>query len=653
MQLTEEQRVSNQNKRRQRRRLLAGTGALLLAALLAVALVPATVLAQDDPVAQGKPLESRDVRVQVVEGVLESQGGAFYRILYLEAGDTLYVHATRTGGNLDPVLGLANEDYDAALIREAFWGQVDLAIAEGRDPLKALPEIYGSLFVAWDDDGGDGYAAALTYQVPAEGTYQLLISSSPASTTRTFGDYRMTLGLNEPAVLRGEVEPSGEPFAVHDRESSEHRQAVQVIQGELTEQSSPETWMLKALEDGDNLTVYAESPDADFKPVLLLEDFGGKLVASANLAGLEDTALLTYRLTQDVEHYKLVLLGYTDGGEQPEGSYYVAVTVNAPGEALKGAFNRGQPVVKEPTKVDIGVKLQQITDVDQVSENFGAVAELTMRWTDPHLAFSPDSCNCLYEIYTGDSFSSYANVEQVDWPQFTVFNQQGNRWVQNRNVVVNNDGATAYRERFTTDFQAPDFNFTKFPFDSQTLYMRVHSLYPEDTFVFVADEALSGIGDQLGEEEWEVIEAATEITTSEDGESQFALRFVVHRYLQFYIFRIFVPIVLIIIVSWFTFFLKDYGKRVDVAGANLLVFVAFNFTVSGELPRLGYLTFMDAVLIGVFVISAFVVVFNVYLKRLEMADKKERAERIDRFSIWIYPLAYGIGALIAYLLFLH
>ncbi len=86
----------------------------------------------------------------------------------------------------------------------------------------------------------------------------------------------------------------------------------------------------------------------------------------------------------------------------------------------------------------------------------------------------------------------------------------------------------------------------------------------------------------------------------------------VKRHLNFYLFRIFIPMFLIIGVSWVIFFFK--GLRPPTRGGqqgNLLVFIAFNFTISGDLPRLGYLTLLDRLIITEFRLRPLVVFISV------------------------------------------
>ncbi len=221
-------------------------------------------------------------------------------------------------------------------------------------------------------------------------------------------------------------------------------------------------------------------------------------------------------------------------------------------------------------------------------------------------------------------------------------NQQDNRWTQNQNIVVFTDGEINYFERFTTTLQAPDFDFRRYPFDTQEFFIRIISLYPEEFYILQDLEGFSEVGETTGEEEWLITDFNTTID-SLDSNSQFSFRFLAQRHIDYYVLRIFAPILLIIFISWVTFFLKDYGKRIDIGAGNLLLFIAFNFTISDDLPRLGYMTFMDTVLISAFAISVLIVTLNVFFKRLEISERGDLAQRIDNFAIWFFLVAYIVG----------
>jgi hypothetical protein len=47
-----------------------------------------------------------------------------------------------------------------------------------------------------------------------------------------------------------------------------------------------------------------------------------------------------------------------------------------------------------------------------------------------------------------------------------------------------------------------------------------------------------------------------------------------------------------------------------------------------------------------------VIAFNVFLRRLEIVGKEERAKKIDSYTLWVYPVAYLIGGVALTIFFL-
>jgi hypothetical protein len=302
------------------------------------------------------------------------------------------------------------------------------------------------------------------------------------------------------------------------------------------------------------------------------------------------------------------------------------------------------------------LKLQQIINLDQPSEIMKAAGVIRLEWTDPALAFDPDDCNCAYKLYTENDFNKFLSEVKGRWPDFTFFNQQGNRWTQNRVVQVEANGHAVYLERFTTDFQL-DFDWTAYPFDRQDFYIKADLLNSEDDYVFAPTENFDEIDPNHGEDEFIITGFDTQITSELSSRrvptSRYTFHFAAPRHLDYYLFRIFVPILLIVTVSYITFFLKDYGRRIEIATGNLLLFIAFSWSLGDNYPRMGYLTFLDAIMAITFVINTAVVALNVYYKWLEQNGQRDKADRLEAPMNYVYPIAYIVSFGLAAVLFLR
>ena len=181
------------------------------------------VLAQDVP------------PVQELHGSLAPSQVDVFLVEGLKKGQTLDAFMENTSGNLDPILSIlpANENFSATL--DSFQKAMAALIASSSQPLLDLPALRDQYSLAWDDDSGPGYSAALKFTAPYDGDFFLIVSSSLSAGGRsTAGDYRLLLSLDNPEVLGGTAESTEAVIAVQNQSILE-TQLIQVLSGNLNQ----------------------------------------------------------------------------------------------------------------------------------------------------------------------------------------------------------------------------------------------------------------------------------------------------------------------------------------------------------------------------------------------------------------------------------
>ena len=111
----------------------------------------------------------------------------------------------------------------------------------------------------------------------------------------------------------------------------------------------------------------------------------------------------------------------------------------------------------------------------------------------------------------------------------------------------------------------------------------------------------------------------------------------------FYVSRLVtLPLIVIVLLSFSVFWMdrSSLGDRINVSFIGILTAVAYQVVMSELLPRIAYVTWMNAFLNFSFLMMVGTVVVNLIVGALDQRGMSAVGDRIDRRCRWIFPLTY-------------
>ena len=214
-------------------------------------------------------------------------------------------------------------------------------------------------------------------------------------------------------------------------------------------------------------------------------------------------------------------------------------------------------------------------------------------------------------------------------------------------VSVEEGGQVLYMQRISGTFSGYQ-TLQNFPFDPQAITLRIFPMeWTMAKVQLVQDPNFSGIDRPLNISDWSVTDVETEVRperfeSMKQDRSVLSFTILAERQESYYVWKILIPIGLIVVMSWCVFYInpKDFGTQLGLSASSVLTMVAFIFATTNMLPRLGYFTLLDR-----YVAGATIFVFLALLQSLitgYLASKKHvgLATKIDLTSRVLFPAAF-------------
>lgn len=301
---------------------------------------------------------------------------------------------------------------------------------------------------------------------------------------------------------------------------------------------------------------------------------------------------------------------------------------------------RPDPIDK-PTRVAVGIRVVDITEIQDTTETISIDFIVSSKWTDHR-----------FNDFEGCELSQ----DEVWTPQIDVENS-GRLFSRFKDSVqVHADGHLRQIQRFSGAL-AFSYDAHRFPFDKQDIVLTLLSEeFSQKELVLVIDEAVTGRNpDTFDIPDWKILDvhaktAVRHFEVYDTYHSIYALHIPAERRSGYFIWKVILPLMLIVVMSWTVFWINpsQVGPQIGMSATAMLTLIAFQLAMGNLLPRLSYFTVMDRFVTGSTIFVFLALIESITTNYLFIAKKEELALKVDRYCSWLFPTFFLIFVLIIF-----
>ena len=299
----------------------------------------------------------------------------------------------------------------------------------------------------------------------------------------------------------------------------------------------------------------------------------------------------------------------------------------------------------EATLITVGIFIFDIDKIDDANQRFGIDMFTIVAWHDPRLALPEDE-----RVGRNRSFP----LDEIWTPRGLIVNDRGLSRQLPRIANIDDIGNVVYRQRLSGEL-AVALELRDFPFDKQRLPIDFVSYqHSPDEVRFSANADIRADAGLFSAAGWRMRIIEPEygvLSIPAVGVVRPRLTYYIEaqRNAQYYLLTMFMPMSLIVFMSWMVFWLQPdiVPARIGISTASIFSLLALGFSIRLSLPAVSYMTRADLFVIGCTLLIFVALGVAVIGSRWANSGRMEKALHLNAVARWAYVGLFGLVATIA------